>query len=75
MKWTVAYSTTDMPEEVCYTPIDMPINIASHNRVAFCHQKFAEIFRACFGNSLDYIIRDIHPGYEPKEPEKWTKKN
>lgn len=75
MKWTVAYSTTDIQDQVCFTPIDVPLSIAPRNRVAYCHHKFAEIFRACFGNELNYIIRDIHPGYERKEPEEWIAKN
>jgi len=72
MKWTVAYSTTDIADQVCFCPIEVPIHIPKNSRETFCQIKFAEVFRACFGNTLQYIIHDIHEGYERKEPEKIT---
>lgn len=63
MKWTVEYSTTDFPEETCKVPIEVPITTSKHVREAWCKQKFNYIFRQCFGNTLNYIIRNVYEGY------------
>ena len=68
MKYTVVYSTTDQPDMVAYVLIIVPEDCQDPEKFAIL--KFSELFKRCFGNELNFIIRDIHPGYERKEPHK-----
>lgn len=70
MKWTVVYSCEDELGMVAYAPIDVPDHVSKIHCEDWVRSKFAEIWGKVFGDELGYLIREIHEGYERKEPEK-----
>jgi hypothetical protein len=68
MKWTVAYSSEDELGMVAYAPVEVPPEIPPHRQPEFVKCKFVEIWDKVFGDTLGFVIREIHEGYERKEP-------
>lgn len=66
--WTIVYADKERLDYACYAPIEVPEDIPGEDRPTWVYQKFSEIFCKTFGDSADFIILDIYPGYERKEP-------